>query len=216
MIHWQTLFIFPFAVTAVAWGVWLLGWKGATKRNPCALMGYFVFTLIGAIFQVLGFFFTSVGGSLITVLVLNKCAQDAECPDTMESRRLLPEYPWIITVIFVFSIVVYIIPLFLNVIGLFLSMAIRKELLAIRRVQQQHLALQEEGCCNSVKADSVPVQEQQAQVAAPIFYAQQGQGYMPLTAQQGNGIPTIIYVPYPAEQQEYTQQEYTQQEYTQQ
>jgi len=209
MIAWKVVLLGPIMFTMVAWFVWWLGWRGATQRKPCALLAYFIFTLIGAILQLVGFFLTSVGGSLITVLLLNKCAEDVSCPHFINARKLLEEYPWIIAGIFVFSIFVYIIPLFMNIIGLFLSMAVRKELLAIRK--DEHLNLQEQGGCNNFKMDSYiakPEQHQQPEIAAPVFYAASQntpfvhQGYLPLSVSGNNGeTPTIIYVPYPGQQQ---------------
>jgi len=209
MVAWKLFMPGPLMITLIAWFVWWLGWRGATKRRPCSLLAYFIFTLIGSIFQLIGFFLTSVGGSLITVLLLNKCATDATCPHQADASRLVQEYPWIIAIIFIFSICIYIIPLFLNIIGLFLSMAIRKELLAIRKTT---LHLQEEGACpvNSYKMDSYVVKEQQAEVAPPVFYAAPEnspyvhQGYVPLAITGNGATPTYIYVPYPA-QQEVTQ-----------
>jgi len=203
--------LLPFIFIGIAWFVWYLGWKGATQRKPCCLMAYFVLTLIGAIFQIIGFFLTSVGGSLVTIMLLNSCAQDTGCTHYVNAKQLLSEYPWIITGIFVFSIVVYIIPLFLNVIGLFLSMAVRKELLAIRKAET--LCLQEEGNCNSAKSDFAPVkmeqeeQQQQPEMSAPVFYATPQQNmsfmptqYMPLQVVNSNGEPSVVFVPYPQDQ----------------
>jgi len=201
--------LFPFVFIGIAWFVWYLGWKGATQRKPCCLMAYFVLTLIGAIFQIIGFFLTSVGGSLVAVMLLNACASDLNCTDFAESKKLLAAYPLIIATIFAFSIIVYILPLFLNVIGLFLSMAIRKELLAIRK--SETLCLQEEGNCNTAKSDFAPVnmeqepEEQQPQMSAPVFYAAPQQNflstqYMPLQVVNGNGEPAVVYVPYPQDQ----------------
>jgi len=203
--------LFPFIFIGIAWFVWFLGWKGATERKPCCLMAYFVLTLIGAIFQVIGFFVTSVGGSLFTILLLNQCATDNECAHNVDAKSLLKEYPWIITAIFAISIVIYIIPLFLNVIGLFLSMAIRKELLVLKRAET--LSLQEEGNCNTAKTDCVKMeqeqepQQQQPDMGVPIFYAMPQQQnmsfvpqYMPLQVAGNNGAPTVVFVPYPQDE----------------
>jgi len=207
MVKYNGFSLMPFIFTGIAWFVWYLGWKGATQRNPCCLMAYFVMTLIGAILETIGFFLTAVGGSLVTIMFLNDCAQDTGCTKYIDAKELLAEYPWIITAIFVVSIIVYIIPLFLNVIGLFLSMAIRKELLAIRKAET--LCLQEEGNCNTAKSDFAPVkmvqeeQEQQPQMSAPVFYAAPQQNmysYMPLQVNGNNGEPTVVFVPYPQDQ----------------
>jgi hypothetical protein len=211
MVIWKVVLMGPLLFTMIAWFVWWLGWRGATQRKTCALLAYFIFTLIGAIFQLIGFFLTSVGGSLITVLLINQCAEDTACPQNVHAKHLLEEYPWIIAVIFIFSIVVYIIPLFMNIIGLFLSMAMRKELLAIQK-NACSLNLQEQGACGKeYKVDSYVVkpeqQEQQPELSAPVFYAASQntpfvhQGYLPLAISGNNGeTPTVIYVPYPAQQ----------------
>jgi len=186
----QHLVIWPFLLLSLCWLVWGIGWKGASQRQPCLLLAYFVFTLIGSVLLLIGFVMTSVGGSIVTVLNLNDCIENGNCHDSMDQQQAekdMENYPLIIAFIFGFSILIFIVPLFMNIIGMFLALAVRAELKSTRPLPGNNkLELEQSFKMGTMKA-----------VPEPMVYAipqQSLQGYHPVnTGTQG----MIMYVPVP-------------------
>jgi hypothetical protein len=212
-IKLKVVLLLPFMILIGNWIVWFVGFRGAAIRHQSLLALYFGFTLVGSILQVLAFLFTSVGGSLITIFYLNKCARDEDCPEHVHAVETLKKYPVIIAFFFGLSILFWVIPLFFNIIGLALSHTIRKELKAIKMAEEE-AKKEEEGIDYDddsniqleylvVKPDmEVPVMPMPvvASDGQPIFYPApnnpyfQQQGYYPV----GQYAPqAMMAYPYP-------------------
>jgi len=142
--------------SVVAWIVWFIGWKGATKRNPLYLMVYFIQTLIGSILQVMfGFPFVMSSSILMTSLA------------AFASEGIV----WREGIVIASAILGFVAPLALNILAMYYAIAIRRAILISKRPEV--LRNQEEGSCNSVTMDYIPVnldqQPQQPQQELPPF-----------------------------------------------
>jgi len=195
----------PIAIILVSWLACYIGFKGARNRNPRMLFVYIVFSAVGSFILLLSFLFASVGGSVATVLLLDKCASDPKCEKHAEAQKDMENYPLIIAVIFVVSVILFVVPLFFSVLGMFLASLVRKHLLVLHSqdrqmsvMERQKLPQTEDVSSYAMKPISTPAPEVQMQSAPmPMFFHPQvqHQGYIPAPthpSQQG----MFMYVPY--------------------
>jgi len=182
-----------------------IGWRGAKNRNGCALLAFFVMTMFMSIYLLVGFLGDSVGRSIHTILELNKCAQDIKCKDHAQAKAEETQYNWIVFLYFVHAILNWVIPLFFHIISMFLSLAVRKELMIVKQKEKDATPLvinEEEGySLDTLEGGKQQqhVEQQPSAVPAPIFYTPQGpvvatpQGYLPLPPSYMQNM--MVYMP---------------------
>jgi len=117
MVQTHRVKFFPLFMFAIAWGIWIVGFKGARKRCPCWLMAFSIVSLIGAVIEIAGFFWVSVGGSVSIIVTLDKCATDPTCPDQAKANEELKQYPIILLSMFALSFLFFLVPFIMNVSG---------------------------------------------------------------------------------------------------
>jgi len=209
MVQVHRVHFFPLFVFAIVWGVWFLGFRGARKRSTCRLMAYWILTFIGAVVEIVGFFWVSVGGSVAVILTLDQCAKDPSCPEQSKANEELQKYPYILLSMFAVSFLFFLLPFVLNVLGLALAWNIRKELNVIKKGQQA--AIEEGAMMNSpdFKLEQFATdnkQEQQQQQQQPtMFYAAPDnphiqQGYFPVNSYHPGSGGMVVMIPAPMQQ----------------
>jgi len=218
MVSLERIILGPVLGISAAWLVWMFGWKGAVNRNPALLFMYFLLTFCGSVFLLIAFFLTSIGGSVVTVVALNECASNPNCPNQDQAAADADRSPLIILMIFGISTLLWLVPLFFNIIGLVLSFHCRRELLGQKGSPVLQKIVEDTEAFPMMplhkEVEEQPQQQQQQQIP-PQFYIpqpQQGQGfYMPMPPHPMGyqpvspypGSPQVMYIPaYPGPHQQ--------------